>query len=68
MYGMFDWQDYAAIDPAKIVCRIRETLPLEQFAGLLGINGLSAYLGLTELGGPKAGDSVVVSTAAGAGG
>jgi NADPH-dependent curcumin reductase CurA len=34
--------------------------------GVLGLNGLTAYFGLLEAGQPKAGQTVVVSTAAGA--
>ncbi|SEP93445.1 NADP-dependent oxidoreductase [Thalassovita taeanensis] len=66
LYGWFDWQDYAVVDPSKVILRAREALPLAQFAGLLGINGLTAYLALTGLGRPEAGDTLVVSTAAGA--
>ena len=46
--------------------RATEAVPLSAYAGLLGINGLTAYLALTELGRPVAGDTVLVSTAAGA--
>jgi NADPH-dependent curcumin reductase len=66
VYGWFDWQDYAAVDPAKVLMRARWGLPLADFAGLLGINGLTAYLALTQLGRPNAGDALLVSTAAGA--
>ncbi len=41
-------------------------MPLSAHAGLLGINGLTAYIALTELGRPVAGDTVLVSTAGGA--
>ena len=43
-----------------------DDLPLSLSLGVLGLTGLTAYLGLTELGEPKPGDTVVVSTAAGA--
>lgn len=65
--GMFGWQDYAAVDPATIERRIEETdLPLSTALGVLGINGVTAHYGLLQVGLPKAGDTVVVSTAAGA--
>lgn len=35
------------------------------FLGVYGINGLTAYFGLFEIGKPKKGETVVVSTAAG---
>lgn len=66
LYGWFGWQDYAVAGPEAIVVRARLPLPLAQFAGLTGINGLSAYLGLTRLGRPEAGDTLLVTTAAGA--
>lgn len=66
LYGWFGWQDYAAVTPDKIVQRATETVPLSAYAGLLGINGLTAYLALTGLGRPVAGDVVLVSTAGGA--
>lgn len=66
LYGWFGWQDYAAVTPDKIVQRATEAIPLSAYAGLLGINGLTAYLALTELGRPQPGDTVLVSTAGGA--
>lgn len=40
--------------------------PLTAYLGVLGLTGLTAYLGLTEIGMPKAGETIVVSGAAGA--
>jgi NADPH-dependent curcumin reductase CurA len=65
LYGWFGWQDYAVADSARIVLRARAAVPLSAHAGLLGINGLTAYVGLTELGRPALGDTLLVSTAAG---
>jgi len=70
--GMFGWQDYAVVDaasigPAMLGRRVTETdLPLSLSIGVLGLNGLTAYFGLLEVGEPRPGDTVVVSTAAGA--
>lgn len=65
--GMFGWQDYAAVDAAKVERRFDEAgLPASAALGVLGINGLTAYFGLLDVGQPKAGETVVVSTAAGA--
>ena len=66
LYGWFGWQDYAVVTAAAIVARADQPVPLSAHAGLLGINGLTAYIALTELGRPKAGETVLVSTAAGA--
>lgn len=66
LYGWFGWQDYAVVTASAIVARADQPVPLSAHAGLLGINGLTAYIALTELGRPKAGETVLVSTAAGA--
>ena len=41
-------------------------IPLSAFLGVLGPTGLTAYFGLLEVGRPKAGETVLVSAAAGA--
>ncbi len=65
--GMFGWQDYAAVDAKAIQRKITETdLPVSTSLGVLGLNGLTAYFGLLDVGQPKPGETVVVSTAAGA--
>ncbi|PPK88056.1 hypothetical protein CLV84_1019 [Neolewinella xylanilytica] len=46
------------VDPGKA--------PLSAYLGVLGMTGLTAYLGLTEIGKPKSGETLVVSGAAGA--
>ena len=40
--------------------------PLERYLGVLGMTSMTAYFGLLETGEPKAGDTVLVSAAAGA--
>ena len=65
--GMLGWQQYAVSDGANITRKVKETdLPLSLSLGVLGLNGVTAYFGLLDLGEPKPGDTVVVSTAAGA--
>ena len=65
--GMFGWQDYAVVDGKAIHRKITVTgLPLSTSLGVLGINGLTAYFALLDIGQPKPGETVVVSTAAGA--
>jgi NADPH-dependent curcumin reductase CurA len=61
--GMLGWQDYAAIDGKEIQRKITDTdLPMSTSLGVLGLNGLTAYFALLEVGQPKAGETVVVST------
>ncbi|MGV0819101.1 NADP-dependent oxidoreductase [Martelella sp. AMO21009] len=66
LYGFFGWQDYAVVPPSAVLHRCTQDLPLDAFAGLCGITGVTAYLALTRLGRPQKGDTLVVSTAAGA--
>jgi NADPH-dependent curcumin reductase len=65
--GMLGWQEYAVSDGSAITRKVKETdLPLSLSLGILGLNGVTAYFGLLDLGEPRPGDTVVVSTAAGA--
>jgi len=65
--GMFSWQDYASVKAKDISRKVTKTdLPISTSLGILGLNGLTAYFGLLEVGQPKAGETVVVSSAAGA--
>ncbi|MFG2095658.1 NADP-dependent oxidoreductase [Streptomyces sp. NPDC048612] len=58
----------AAVAPAGRFTRLRrvEGIPDSAFLGVLGMPGLSAYVGLTEIAGLRAGETVFVSGAAGA--
>ena len=65
--GMFGWQDYAVVDAEAIQRKVDGSgLPISTSLGVLGLNGLTAYFALLDVGQPKAGETVVVSTAAGA--
>ncbi|PWE33880.1 NADP-dependent oxidoreductase [Maritimibacter sp. 55A14] len=65
--GLFGWQRYALVEGATIDRKVVETdLPQSLALGLLGLNGVTAYLGLTRVGAPEPGQMVLVSTAAGA--
>lgn len=64
--GWFGWQQVATVSADAVVRRVTETdLPLSASLGVLGINGVTALLALTRVGEPVAGETVVVSTAAG---
>ncbi len=58
-------QEYAVSD-GKGVTVVPGDAPLPTYLGTLGMTGLTAYFGLLDVGEPKAGDTVVVSGAAGA--
>ena len=67
VYGMQGWQEWALSDGSDInrKCDPADG-PLPANLHVLGLNGLTAYFGLLGVGEPKAGETVVVSTAAGA--
>ena len=64
--GLFGVQQYA-MSNVKGVQRVDTALaPLPTYLGVLGMTGMTAYFGLLDVGAAKAGDTVVVSGAAGA--
>ena len=58
------WQDYS-VHPAKDLTKIVDDIDPAHYLGVLGTNGLTAYFGLLDVGRPKAGETVLVSAAAG---
>ncbi len=58
------WQIYAAV-PAKRLTKLPRLEPLTHLLSVYGVAGLTAYFGLLECGKPRAGETVVVSAAAG---
>lgn len=63
--GMLGWSEYSVAQPEDLV-KVEPSLPPTAMLSLLGVTGLTAWHGLFELGRPRAGDTVVVSGAAGA--
>ncbi len=64
--GWFGWQEIATVGSDAIVRAVSQPdLSPSLALGVLGINGITAFLALTMVGEPKAGDTLVVSTAAG---
>jgi hypothetical protein len=64
--GEFGWQEHVVSD-GKGVRKVDPSIaPISTAIGILGMPGLTAYFGLLEIGQPKAGETVVVSGAAGA--
>ncbi len=63
---MAGWRDEAVIDARTAQKLPNLGAPPEMFLGLLGVTGATAYFGLLETAGAKAGDIVFVSAAAGA--
>jgi NADPH-dependent curcumin reductase len=65
--GAFGWQDYAVSDGGGLIppAKIPAGVDLPTALSLFGITGLTAYFGLLDIGQPKAGETVLVSGAAG---
>ena len=63
---MAGWRDEAVI-AARMAQKLPDLgAPPEQFLGILGVTGMTAYFGLLDAASAKAGDVVFVSAAAGA--
>lgn len=65
--GLLGWQDYAVSDGTGLTSLPdNPAIPLTAFFGLFGHIGMTAYFGLLDIGKPQAGETLVVSAAAGA--
>ncbi len=67
--GMGGWQEYSVVDAAQpgALRKVDTThVPLSHYLGAVGMPGVTAWYGLVKIIDPKAGDTVVVSAAAGA--
>ncbi|MBI3533705.1 MAG: NADP-dependent oxidoreductase, partial [Burkholderiales bacterium] len=67
--GMGGWQEYSVVDATQpgALRKVDTThVPLSHYLGAVGMPGVTAWYGLVKIIDPKAGDTVVVSAAAGA--
>jgi len=65
--GQGGWQQYYTASPKELQrVAVPADLPAAASLGILGVTGLTAYFGLLRIGAPKAGETVLVSGAAGA--
>ena len=64
--GMFGVQDYAVSNGQGCYIVDPSQAPLERWVGGLGMPGLTAYFGTTEILKPQEGETLVVSAASGA--
>jgi NADPH-dependent curcumin reductase CurA len=58
------WQDYATLSGKRLI-KVPNIEPMTHLISVYGVAGLTAYFGLLRIGEPKAGETVVVSAAAG---
>ena len=67
--GMGGWQEYAVVDASQrgVLQKVDTThIPLSAYLGAVGMPGVTAWYGLTQIIAPKAGETLVVSAASGA--
>lgn len=63
--GVFGVQTYAVVKGEHLTAVDTTIAPLSWYLGILGMPGLTAYFGLLDKGQPKAGETVLISGAAG---
>ena len=71
--GLAGWEQYtiAGADgsrqvPGLEIVQVEEGIPLSYYLSICGVTGLTSYFGMLRVGQPRAGDTVVISGAAGA--
>ena len=64
--GSFPWRKHFIATEHELRKVDTDLAPASYYLGILGMTGLTAYFGLMHIGKPKAGETVVVSGAAGA--
>ncbi|MFM7704962.1 MAG: NADP-dependent oxidoreductase, partial [Rubrivivax sp.] len=67
--GMGGWQTHAVVDANQpgLLRKVDTThIPLQAYLGAVGMPGVTAWMGLTQIIDPKPGETVVVSAASGA--
>ncbi|KAH6778321.1 Zinc-binding dehydrogenase family protein [Perilla frutescens var. frutescens] len=68
IWGWTGWEDYSLIKSTSGHYKIHHNtdVPLSYYTGILGMPGLSAYVGFYEISSPKKGETVFISAASGA--
>ena len=64
--GRVGWQQYALSDGSDLRKVDARQVPLSAHLGVVGMPGVTAWVGLNDIGQPKPGETVVVSAASGA--
>lgn len=64
--GLLQWKEKQISTGEGLQKIDKSKAPLSAFLGIVGMTGLTAYLGLHEIGKPKKGETLIVSGAAGA--
>lgn len=66
MSDHFGWQPFSAIPAASAKVVTNTDVPVQSALSYLGMPGLTAYFALLKTGGPKVGETVLISAASGA--
>eukprot|EP00268_Persea_americana_P064832 TRINITY_DN857_c0_g1_i13.p1 TRINITY_DN857_c0_g1~~TRINITY_DN857_c0_g1_i13.p1 ORF type:complete len:334 (-),score=66.36 TRINITY_DN857_c0_g1_i13:392-1354(-) len=67
VWGLTGWEEFSLISMPQQLIKIKDTdVPLSYYTGILGMPGLTAYVGFHEICSPKKGETVYVSAASGA--
>jgi NADPH-dependent curcumin reductase CurA len=64
--GSLEWKEFQVSNGSGLNKVDGDAASLSAYLGVLGMTGLTAYFGLTEIAHPKSGETVVISGAAGA--
>jgi len=64
--GMLGWEQFSLSNGEGLMKAPFTDVPLSHYLGVLGMPGLTAYVGLMKIGRPRAGETVFVSAASGA--
>jgi NADPH-dependent curcumin reductase CurA len=64
--GGFGWQRFSVVGPERLFKVPEADPPISSSLGVLGMPGLTAWVGLKDIGQPKAGETLVISAASGA--
>ncbi|KAM1100473.1 hypothetical protein ACFX15_006707 [Malus domestica] len=67
VWGTTNWEEYSLITTPQVLFKIHHTdILLSYYTGILGMPGMTAYVGFYEICSPKKGEYVFISAAAGA--
>lgn len=64
VWGLTGWQEYS-VQQSEALTLLDPSVSVSEHLGVLGLNGVTAYFGVTEVGRVQAGETFVVSAAAG---
>ncbi|XP_020238430.1 2-alkenal reductase (NADP(+)-dependent) [Cajanus cajan] len=66
VWGFTKWEEFSLVSPTVLFKIEHIDVPLSYYTGILGMPGMTAYVGFFELGYPRKGENVFVSAASGA--